>query len=198
MLTDGYHDVPRGKVATVVTHLEMRARPETRDVPAPDGWMLTRIQSPTRDWYRALFAAVGADWLWFSRLRMNDADLDAILTDPGVHVYALQKDGTDGALLELDFRTKGECELAFFGLTSPLIGTGAGRYLMNAAIDAAWSAPIERFHVHTCTLDSPQALGFYQRSGFVPMRQQIEIADDPRITFGFDRSLASHVPIFDP
>ncbi|WP_299555330.1 GNAT family N-acetyltransferase [uncultured Tateyamaria sp.] len=198
MLADGYHPVPKGKVATVVTQLEMRSRAETRDVPHPEGWILKRIQSPTQDWYRSVFSAVGANWLWFGRMKMEDAELDAILTNPGVHVYTLQKDGTDGALLELDFRTDGECELAYFGLTAPLIGTGAGRFLMNTAIDTAWSADITRFHVHTCTLDSPQALGFYRRSGFVPIRQKIEIADDPRITFGYDRALAPHVPIFDP
>ncbi|MEM8654229.1 MAG: GNAT family N-acetyltransferase [Pseudomonadota bacterium] len=197
MLSDGYHEVPKGKIATVVTNLEMRARPETRDVPTPEGWTLTRIQTPTTDWYRALFAAVGADWLWFGRLKLPEAELDAILSNPKVHVYTLQKDGMDGALLELDFRTDKECELAYFGLTAPLIGTGAGRFLMNAAIDAAWSADITRFHVFTCTLDSPQALGFYRRSGFVPIRQKVEVADDPRLTFGFDRGLAPHVPIFD-
>ena len=198
MLTDGYHDVPRGKVATVVTHLEMRARPETRDVPAPDGWMLTRIQTPTVDWYRALYMSVGADWLWFGRMKLPDAEIDTVLSNPKVHVYTLQKDGTDGALLELDFRRDGECELVYFGLIPELIGTGAGRFLMYAAIDAAWAEPIAKLHVHTCTLDSPQALGFYRRSGFVPIQQKIEIADDPRITFGYDRGLAPHVPIFDP
>ncbi|WP_299371311.1 GNAT family N-acetyltransferase [uncultured Tateyamaria sp.] len=198
MLSDGYHAVPRGKVATVVTHLETRARPETRDVPAPEGWRLTRIQTPTVPWYRALYQAVGADWLWFGRMKLPDAEIDAVLSDGDVHVYALQKDGVDGALMELDFRTEGECELVYFGLIPALIGTGAGRFLMNAAIDAAWSAPIDRFHVFTCTLDSPQALAFYRRSGFTPIAQKIEIADDPRITFGYDRSLAPHVPIFDP
>lgn len=198
MLKDGYHDVPKGKVATVVTQLEMRKRAQTRDVPQPDDWRLTRIQSPTVPWYRALYMSVGADWLWFGRMKLPDADIDKVLSHPGVHIYTLQKDGTDGALLELDFRTNGECELVYFGLIPELIGTGAGRFLMNAAIDAAWSEPIGRLHVFTCTLDSPQALGFYRRSGFVPIRQKIEIADDPRVTFGYDRSLAPHVPIFDP
>ncbi|WP_299046870.1 GNAT family N-acetyltransferase [uncultured Tateyamaria sp.] len=198
MLRDGLHDIPPGKVAMVVTHLEMTRPAPTRAVPVPDGWMLTRIQSPTRAWYRSVFTAVGSDWLWYGRMTMPDADLDAILSDPDVHVYTLQRDGADGALLELDFRGKGACELAYFGVTAPLIGTGAGRYLMNMAIDLAWSADISRFHVHTCTIDSPQALGFYQRSGFVPVRQQIEIADDPRIAHGYDRGLAPHIPVFDP
>ena len=32
MLTDGYHDVPLGKLAMVVTHLEMREAAPLRDV----------------------------------------------------------------------------------------------------------------------------------------------------------------------
>lgn len=197
MLADGYHDVPPGKVATVVTMLEMTQRAEIRPVPAPPGWTLTRIKQPRRDWYRALFRRIGQDWLWFGRTLLSDAELDAILHDPRVHIYTLRKADQDCALLELDFRVPGECELAYFGLGADLIGSGAGRFLMNTAITKAWESDITRFHVHTCTLDSPRALAFYQRSGFVPIAQKIEIADDPRIAHGYPRELGPHVPIFD-
>lgn len=196
-LADGYHDVPPGKVATVVTHLEMRHRPDTAAVPAPDGWDLVLHDRPQVPWYRDVFRAIGQDWLWFGRTVMDDDALAAIIQDPKVQVLTLQRNGVDGGLLELDFREPGQCELTYFGLTAPLIGSGAGRFLMNAAIDRAWRAAITRFHVHTCTLDSPQALGFYRRSGFVPIRQQIEIADDPRLAHGYDRALAPHVPMFE-
>lgn len=195
-LTDGYHDVPAGKVATVVTHLEMRERAALRPVPAPQGWRLRRVETPGLAWYRTLFHDVGSDWLWFSRVVMEDTALQAILSDPLVCIWTLSKGGIDAALLELDFRQAGACELAYFGLAPALIGTGAGRYLMNAAIENAWAEPISRFHVHTCTLDSPAALPFYIRSGFSPFRQQIEIADDPRATGLIGRDKAKHVPIF--
>lgn len=197
MLADGYHEVPPGKVATVVTVLEMRSRAEPRPVAAPDGWTLKRVTQPDVGWYRQLFSDVGSDWLWFGRTIMTDAEITQIVQNPKVEVYTLYNGDTDGALLELDFREAGTCELTYFGLTAPLIGTGAGRFLMNAAIERAWSVPITRFHVHTCTLDSPQALAFYRRSGFVPVAQKIEIADDPRLVHGYDRALAPHVPIFD-
>ena len=38
------------------------------------------------------------------------------LSDADVEVYTLTKDGRDEALLELDFRVPGECELAYFGV----------------------------------------------------------------------------------
>ena len=41
---------------------------------------------------------------------------------------------------------------------------------MNRALELAWSRPISRVWVHTCTFDHPSALAFYQRSGFLPFR----------------------------
>lgn len=197
MLAPGFYDVPPGMVATVVTHLEMRAPAASRPVPAPGGIRLTRVEAPAPDWYRDLYTRVGGDWLWFSRLQMEEAELSAILTDPGVEIWAVEKDGRAEGLLELDFRHDGDCELAFFGLTAALIGSGAGRLLMNTAIERAWARPIARFHVHTCTLDSPGALSFYRRSGFTPVRQQIEIAADPRVTGDLPREAGAHIPLFE-
>lgn len=163
--------MPPGHLATVVTHLEMTEKPDLQLVPEPDGLTLVQHHSFNPDSYRKLFREIGEDYLWFSRLHMGDADLKATFTDPDYALYTLQKDGQDLGLLELDFRTQAACELAFFGLTSDLIGTGSGRYLITQAIERAWARPITRFHVHTCTLDSPQALTFYMRNGFKPYKQ---------------------------
>ncbi|SFD89176.1 hypothetical protein SAMN04488523_103258 [Sulfitobacter brevis] len=195
MLADGFHKVPLGKVATVVTHLEMQAAAPLRPVALPDGLELRQV-TPDLDWYRDIFTRVGGqDWLWFGRLAMADEKLQAILDDPKVTFHTLSRGGRDEALLELDFRTQGECELAYFGLTSALIGSGAGRYLMNEAISMAWAQPISSFHVHTCTFDSPQAVDFYKRSGFTPYQQEIEIADDPRQIGLLPENAAPHVPL---
>ncbi|KEJ90869.1 GNAT family N-acetyltransferase [Sulfitobacter donghicola] len=195
MLTDGFHPVPKGKLAMVVTHLEMHAPATIKDVPLPDG-ISFRAVKPTLEWYRDVFTRVGAlEWLWFGRLKMSDAELQAILDDPNVSFFTLSKDGVDEALLELDFRADGECELAYFGLTPNLIGTGAGRYLMDQAITQAWAQNIKRFHVHTCTLDSAQALNFYIRSGFTAYKREIEVDDDPRLTGVLPANAAAGVPI---
>lgn len=199
VLENGVYDVPPGRLATVVTHLEMRARAPLRPGAAPDGVSLNHVPDPGLDWYRDLFTRVGGhDWLWFSRLKMADAELAAILGDPKVVVSALVQNGQAKALLELDFRQKDACELAFLGVTPALIGSGAGRFLMNEAITRAWATPISCFHVHTCTMDHPAALSFYIRSGFVPVRQQIEIEDDPRLKCEFPGTAGPHVPVFSP
>ncbi len=195
-LEPGFHPVPRGMVATVVTYLEMTTPAPDRPAPDLDGIRFAPLEADVAT-YRDLFARVGAqDWLWFSRMQMADDDLAAILNDPDVTLHTLLKDGTPEALLELDFREDGACELAFFGVTPALLGTGAGRLLMNHATRLAWQRLITRFHVHTCTLDHPGALGFYRRSGFTPIRQEVEIAPDPRLTGVLPKDAGSHVPIF--
>jgi len=105
----------------------------------------------------------------------------AVVTHLEIQSPPTRVNGQDEGMLELDFRHAKECELGYFGLTSGMVGTGAGRWLMEHALTLAWAQPITRFHVHTCTLDSPQALAFYMRSGFTAYRRQIEIADDPRL-----------------
>ncbi|MDF0522111.1 GNAT family N-acetyltransferase [Bradyrhizobium yuanmingense] len=196
ILPDGYSDVPNGKIAAVVTHLEMTAPPARRDDP-PGAWTLRKVDAPALAWYRDLFRRVGEDWLWFSRARMTDAELAAIIHAPGIEVYALVLDGHDEGLLELDFREPGQCELTYFGVTASLIGTGAARFLMNRALERAWSRDVRRVWVHTCTLDHPSAVAFYQRSGFRPFRRQIEVADDPRLDGTAPRDAARHVPIIE-
>jgi GNAT superfamily N-acetyltransferase len=144
-----------------------------------------------------LYLRVGEEWLWFSRIRMPDEKLAARLHAPQLEVYAMVDSRRDEGLLELDFREPGQCEIGMFGVTAKLVGTGAGRWLMNRALEIAWSRPVTRVWLHTCTFDHPAALAFYQRSGFRPFRRQIEVADDPRLDGTAPRSVARHVPVIE-
>ncbi|PRH85927.1 GNAT family N-acetyltransferase [Labrys okinawensis] len=198
VLPDGYSDVPPGMLANVVTCLQMLQRPRPKPArPLERPLTLERIEKPALTDYRALFRAVGEDWLWSSRLVMPDAELAAILQHPDVEVYVLGGGKQRLGLLELDFRQRGECELAFFGLVPQAIGQGAGRFLMDQALAKAWARPIERLWVHTCTFDHPGALGFYRRSGFVPFAFQVEVQADPRLSGHLPRGAAPHVPLAD-
>jgi GNAT superfamily N-acetyltransferase len=188
-------EIAQGKVATIVTSLEMFARPRPREERQALDLQLGHVSHPEIRRYREVYRQVGENWLWFSRLRMRDDQLRAILDDPLVEVHLLQDGLGDAGLLELDFRTPEVCELAFFGLTPRLVATGAGRWLMNRALEIVWSRPIRRFWVHTCTLDHPEALAFYTRSGFRPFRQYVEIVDDPRLDGTLPRDAAPHIPI---
>jgi GNAT superfamily N-acetyltransferase len=191
----GYSPVPAGKLANMVTCLEMFLRPPARAMPPDNGLRVEHWPAPPASEYRDLYRDVGQDWLWVSRLFMPDDELDLILRDPLVEVYVL----TDGerrlGLLELDFREEGECEIAFFGVVAEAIGNGSGRLLMNAAIEHAWSRDIRRLWVHTCNFDHPAALAFYRRSGFTPYAFMVEICDDPRLDGRMPRDVAPHVPL---
>ena len=196
VLADGLTPVPAGKIATIVTSLQMFEAAPARPMRAlTDGLGIARRAYPTLDWYRDLYRRIGEDLLWFSRLQLADAELQDILGSPDVEIYTLTHNGQDEGLLELDFREPGHCELVFFGVTPGLVGAGAGRLMMNAAIKLAFARPISRFWVHTCTLDHPNALDFYRRSGFVPFQRLIEIADDPRLTGGCKADAAPQVPM---
>lgn len=194
-LNIGYHPLPPGCLANVVTCLEMTVRPENRPAPPVAGLSLARLDAGHADRFRALFRAVGQDIMWFSRLILAEEALAAIIGDPQVECFALVKDGADLGLLELDFRQQGQCELSFFGLVPSAVGTGLGRMLMNEALVRAWARPISRFWVHTCSFDHPGALAFYQRSGFRPYQVMVEVHQDPRLTGHLPPEASPQVPL---
>jgi len=194
----GLTGVRPDEVATIVTTLEMRARPDLPPVPASP-LRLVELKRPAPDRYRALFRRVGEPWLWFSRLVMDDATLTAIIHDPDVAIFAaLDEAGRDAGMLELDFRTPRECELSYFGLVPDLAGQGLGRWLIAAALTRAWAPGIERVWVHTCTLDHPAALSFYRRSGFTAIRRTIETFADPRLIGALPPDAAPQIPCLKP
>lgn len=187
--------LPAGWVAEVVTYLEMLKPPPPRADTAA-GLTLMRMPADPAE-YRRVLRLVGEPWLWASQLRRSDADLSAVLSSEAVETYTLRAGPDEIGLLQLDFRAESACELAFFGVVPEAIGVGAGRFLMNRAIERAWSrAPrISRFWVHTCTNDHPDALAFYMRSGFVPCARGIECYPDPRLEGLLPKEAAPQIPI---
>ena len=194
----GFYAVPPGRLATIVTSLEMRAPPrteETEEIVRPNGLALVQHKKMNIASYRTVYERVGADWLWFSRLCLADNDLSTIIHHKAVDVFTVDSQQGCSGLLELDYREPRQCELAFFGLAPELIGRGIGRWLMSEALRLAWTHDIDRLWVHTCTFDHPDALAFYRRAGFIPFRQQVEIMDDPRRDGTLSKCVATHVPL---
>ena len=194
----GLTPVPRGELATIVTSLEMRARPRPAPMPA-SRLRLQRWAAPDLQKYRTLFSRVGAPWLWYSRLVMADERLAAIIHDPAVQVFAAtDAQGIEVGMLELDFRQAATCELSYFALVPELVGRGNGRWLMAEALARAWAPGITRVWVHTCTLDHPRALPFYMAAGFVPYARTVETFPDPRLLGLLPREAAPQVPLLAP
>ena len=192
---DGYTDVPAGKLAAVVTHLEIRVRPV---LPEPSGAItLRRVEKPDLGWYRSLYSAIGLDWLWFSRLEMSDEALAAVIHHPANEVHAADGETPGIGIVEIDRREPADVEITFFGLRPDVVGKGLGGIMMTEALRLAWRGEAKRVWLHTCTLDHPGALGFYRRCGFTPFARSIEVVDDPRVTGGLPRTAAPQIPIIE-
>ena len=82
-------------------------------------------------------------------------------------------------MAELDFRVEGLGQLAYFGLIPEYIGRRLGYFFLYHATMIAWSRPISKFLVNTCTLDHPRALPLYQRMGFVPYARENRYIEMP-------------------
>ena len=191
---DGYTDLPPGKIANVVTYLEMTAPPEGPRAVRPD-LSVRAVLSPDLAWYRSLYGRIGEQWLWFSRFVMPDEHLHALLADPATEINLLERQGEPLGFAELSYAVPGEVEVAMFGVVPEATGTGAARFLMEAALDRAWAADRRRVWLHTCTFDHPAALRFYQARGFRPYKFAIEVSDDPRLSGHLPEAAAPHVPV---
>lgn len=196
MLADGYHFLPAGRIAVFTTFLRHPLRAVPSPAPLPAGFRLERLTGADGARYRALFRAVGQEWLWFGRLRLTEAELRALLDDSALEAHALVDEAGDCGLLELDFRAE-EPELVYFGLLPRLIGRGLGRELAEFALAKAKTQGAASLMVHTCSFDSPGALGFYRRMGFEPYANALECFTDPRTDGTLPREAAVHVPLIE-
>ncbi|MFQ6549154.1 GNAT family N-acetyltransferase [Aestuariibius sp. 2305UL40-4] len=194
-LRDGYFDVPAGKVAAVVTYLDRALRDLSPVTSAPEGVRLCEVSKPDPDAYRRLFRRVGSEWLWASRLALSPSDLAKALSAPGVVLFVLECDGHEAGVLELKFDAESACEIAFFGLSRQAMGRGLGRWLMAQAFVRAVEGGAKRVWLHTCTLDSPGALGFYRKMGFRPYKRSVEVFDDPRLRGLLPAEAAPQIPL---
>jgi len=182
-----------GQIADVITHLEMKERPELPETSS--NLMIAGWAKPDADAYLKLFRDIGEDWLWLSRLLLNREELLDIIHHDDVHICSVTQDGKMVGVIELDFRVAGESEIAFFGLIKEMNGQGHGQWLMNQTLNMAWRADVKRVWLHTCTLDSPFALNFYQKRGFKAFKREVSINIDPRIAGHLPESAAPQIPL---
>ena len=183
-------DIPAGQLGAVVTFLEMTERPRPRPLPS-SALRLERWPAPDPARYRALFTRVGGRWLWYSRLLMDDETLRANIGE----LWAVTDRGIEVGMIELDFRSEGECLIRFLGLVPELAGKGHGNWLFGQLLALAWRPGIRRVHVNTCSLDHPAALPAYLKAGFVAYKRALETFPDPRAGGVLPPDCAPQVPL---
>ncbi len=186
--------LPPGHVGAVVTYLEMSERPRPRPLPASP-LRLERWRAPEPARYRLLFQRVGARWLWYSRLAMDDERLRVEMAE--VHAV-VDRAGIEVGMIELDFRTSGRCLIRFLGLVPELAGKGHGAWLLAQALALAWRSGVGRVSVNTCTLDHPAALKAYLNAGFTAVKRAFESFPDPRLAGLLPADSAPQLPVVAP
>jgi GNAT superfamily N-acetyltransferase len=170
----------KNQIEALVTYLEMTGPPlGAALLPPRPGIEVRRAIRPTIGFYRYLYDAIGAEWTWYERKLLCDAELAATIHDAGVEVNVLWADGVPAGLAELDFREPPDVELAYFGVLPDFIGQGLGRFLLDWAVHHVWRSRPRRFWVHTCDLDHPRALDVYQKAGFRIYDRRTALATPP-------------------
>lgn len=175
-------DMAEAELDVVVTYLEMTEPPTRPTVPRPVGqYAVMRLERPSVSFYRYLYNLVGEPWLWIDRRKMSDAALAAAIQAESVEIYVLYSGGEPAGYAELDRSAMPQVDIAYFGLAPSYLGRGLGRYLLNWAVDLAWSQGATRLTVNTWSFDHPRAIANYQKAGFRPYRQERKRIRDPRL-----------------
>lgn len=147
-------------------HLEMTAPGQLRPARGGEGLEVRRVELPCPELNRFLYETVGAGWRWVDRLPWNDDRWEAWVDRAELQTWVGYLSGTPVGYFELETRSGGNVELAYFGLLPRFIGRGLGGRLLALAVEKAWETGASRVWVHTCSLDHPAALANYLARGF--------------------------------
>ncbi len=120
---------------------------------------LRRAVRPSPELGRFLYTAAGGNWFWTMRLGWT-------------------------SYFELDGITEPDVEIAYLGVLPTFIGRRLGGWLLTTAIQRGFAMGASRVWVHTCTLDSPNALANYQSRGMRVFKEHSEPLDLPDETPG--------------
>ena len=163
----------------------MQSRPTQAPRALPLGARVEHVHPMPLHFYRYLYETVGAPWAWVDRRWMGDAELASHVQSKDVEVHVATLHGAPVGFFELDARTPGSIELAYFGLMPESVGRGLGLTLLELAVVRAWDwasvrGDVTRIWVHTCSLDHPRALEIYRRAGFMVFEEEAHEEWDPR------------------
>jgi GNAT superfamily N-acetyltransferase len=146
-------------------YLEMTSPEQLRAAREVAGFEVRALRAPDPAVSRRLYERVGEPWQWTDRLGWGTARWGAHLGQPGVQTHVGYLDGEEVGYAEL-VRRDADVEIASFGLVPGMAGRGMGGALLAGVTRAAWDAGAGRVWLHTCSLDSPNALPAYEARGF--------------------------------
>jgi len=168
-----------GLSPVVVTALETTDASDVRGSAEPKvSPVLTRVGTPSPEYSRFFYRAVGGNWYWVDRIPWTYDQWSEWVQAPGYELWVCTVDGAPAGYFELDRAPDGNVELAYFGLLPGYAGLGLGGWLLTQALRRAWETQgTTRVWVHTCDLDSPTALANYKARGLRPYETTTEYRD---------------------
>ena len=168
-------------VEVVRTYLELRSPEQLRAVTSKDPSVrFARRDDIAVEHYRRLYRTVGAQWHWTDRNAWSDERLAAHLARGETSVWECLVGDSSAGFFELERHPADDSvEISYFGLVPEFIGRGLGKAMLTCAAQEAWASSPSRVWLHTCTLDSAQALPNYRARGFEPYRTEIYVAELP-------------------
>ncbi|MEX6506544.1 GNAT family N-acetyltransferase [Jiella sp. M17.18] len=157
-------------LATTVTSLEMRRRPDERLPPPPTDAPLRidEVRQMPIERYRALYKAIGAPHHWTSRL-LPDARLKREIHAPRTRIFVMTLGSATAGWFELEIKREiDEARIVHFGIMPGFRGRDLAHFMLSQAIWAGFSEGARRLTIETNTLDHPAALPLYKKHGFRP------------------------------
>ncbi|GGX26503.1 GNAT family N-acetyltransferase [Streptomyces noursei] len=158
-------------------YLEQTSRADLAPAVEPPAEQDVRIihsQSPSPEFSRFLYTAVGGDNLWTDRLEWPYARWAEHLGKPGTETWVAYERGTPAGFIELEAQPEGVVEVVYFGLLPAFRGRRIGGHLLGYGTARAWDLAerwpgvpeTTRVWVHTCSDDGAHARANYERRGF--------------------------------
>ncbi len=163
------------KISYEVTFLEMVNRPRF-DWPKYDDASKIEVTDKKQcsvSYFLSLYGQVGKKFEWTDQFFLGSDKVFAFLKSQKVKFFELNVDCMVAGFFILDFRKRGVCDLAYFGLIEEYFGKGLGSYMLRYAILMAWTSNIKIMSVNTNTLDHIAALPLYKKFGFRKIRSEI-------------------------
>ncbi|WP_267242199.1 GNAT family N-acetyltransferase [Streptomyces sp. PR69] len=167
--------------------LEQTSPDSLRPVPAPSAHVtVVRAETPSPEFSRFLYTAVGGDILWTDRLALTYAEWQETLSRPGAETWVAYEKGTPAGYLELQAQPEGVVEIVYFGLIPAFRGRRIGGHLLSYGTARAWDLadrwpdlpPTKRVWLHTCSKDGEHAMDNYLRRGFTLFETKAEEEPD--------------------
>lgn len=173
-------------VEVTVWQLELRRRPtaDSGRPAAPDGVRLRRVSDSDRAaLVGEMYRSVGAAWQWCDRVHWTVAEWQDFVDEHQAEVWVVEAGEELIGFFALGIAAENGVDLLYFGLVPEWIGRGIGGWLLDRALDRAWSHGPDRIRLETCSLDAAAALPNYLKRGFEIFREEQvrrELLDGPR------------------